>query len=119
MSIKTALGAFGVSMLAASAAMAGGLANSDNALNDYVSKIQGADQMSAKQMEETKGTLFGNPPGAPLGIGPTPPLPFGGGPFQDPYVAAEHSFNYEHNCFVYNCADKLNQPGSYPDSVRH
>jgi hypothetical protein len=66
MSIKTALGAFGVSMLAASAAMAGGLGNSDNALNDYVSTIQGADQMSAKQMDATTGAI------AYIGPGPAP-----------------------------------------------
>jgi hypothetical protein len=70
MSIKTALGAFGVSMLAASAAMAGGLGNSDNALNDYVTNIQGADQMSAKQMEETKGKIADGIGGYSLGYQP-------------------------------------------------
>jgi hypothetical protein len=55
--------------------MAGGLGNSDNALNDYVSKIQGADQMSATQMAETKGTFGCLTCSDPLGIGAFPGLP--------------------------------------------
>jgi hypothetical protein len=91
MSIKTALGAFGVSMLAASAAMAGGLGDSDNALNDYVTNIQGADQMSAKQMEETKGTL----------------LPI---PDYSPSLNWGWRYNYDLNCFNYAC-DGYTIPG--------
>jgi hypothetical protein len=82
MSIKTALGAFGVSMLAASTAMAGGLGSSDTALKDYVTNIQGADQMSVKQMEETKGTLTLAYPCKFTDCWTPDPFPF---PYPDPY----------------------------------